>query len=76
MKARYVVGCDGARSAVRQSLGRALYGDSAAGVSSPSPVRKTRSPFPPASERSASFLPGPRNLPARNTRRAGPTSIP
>ena len=29
VKARYVVGCDGARSAVRQSLGRALRGDSA-----------------------------------------------
>ena len=29
VKARYVVGCDGARSAVRQSLGRALHGDSA-----------------------------------------------
>jgi phenol 2-monooxygenase len=29
IKARYVVGCDGARSAVRQSLGRALRGDSA-----------------------------------------------
>ena len=29
IKARYVVGCDGARSAVRQSLGRALQGDSA-----------------------------------------------
>lgn len=29
IKARYVVGCDGARSAVRQSLGRALHGDSA-----------------------------------------------
>lgn len=29
VKARYVVGCDGARSAVRQSLGRALKGDSA-----------------------------------------------
>ena len=27
VKARYVVGCDGARSAVRQSLGRALHGD-------------------------------------------------
>jgi phenol 2-monooxygenase len=27
--ARYVVGCDGARSVVRQSLGRALHGDSA-----------------------------------------------
>jgi phenol 2-monooxygenase len=27
--ARYVVGCDGARSAVRESLGRALRGDSA-----------------------------------------------
>jgi 2-polyprenyl-6-methoxyphenol hydroxylase-like FAD-dependent oxidoreductase len=29
VKARYVVGCDGARSAVRQSLGRELQGDSA-----------------------------------------------
>jgi phenol 2-monooxygenase (NADPH) len=29
IKARYVVGCDGARSTVRQSLGRALLGDSA-----------------------------------------------
>jgi phenol 2-monooxygenase len=29
VRARYVVGCDGARSAVRQSLGRALNGDSA-----------------------------------------------
>lgn len=29
VKARYVVGCDGARSSVRQSLGRALKGDSA-----------------------------------------------
>ncbi len=29
VKARYVVGCDGARSIVRQSLGRALHGDSA-----------------------------------------------
>ena len=29
VKARYVVGCDGARSAVRKSLGRALHGDSA-----------------------------------------------
>jgi 2-polyprenyl-6-methoxyphenol hydroxylase-like FAD-dependent oxidoreductase len=29
VKARYVVGCDGARSAVRQSLGRPLLGDSA-----------------------------------------------
>src|SRR5262245_4955138 len=29
VKAQYVVGCDGARSAVRQSLGRALHGDSA-----------------------------------------------
>ena len=29
VKARYVVGCDGARSAVRQSLGRALHGNSA-----------------------------------------------
>jgi phenol 2-monooxygenase (NADPH) len=29
VKARYVVGCDGARSTVRQSLGRALSGDSA-----------------------------------------------
>ena len=27
--ARYVVGCDGARSAVRQSIGRELHGDSA-----------------------------------------------
>jgi len=29
VRARYVVGCDGARSAVRQSLGRVLHGDSA-----------------------------------------------
>jgi len=29
IKARYVVGCDGARSAVRKSIGRALHGDSA-----------------------------------------------
>jgi phenol 2-monooxygenase (NADPH) len=29
VKARYVVGCDGARSTVRKSIGRALYGDSA-----------------------------------------------
>src|SRR5271166_3461036 len=29
VKARFVVGCDGARSAVRRSLGLALYGDSA-----------------------------------------------
>jgi phenol 2-monooxygenase (NADPH) len=29
VKARYVVGCDGARSAVRQSIGLALEGDSA-----------------------------------------------
>ncbi len=29
IRAKYVVGCDGARSAVRQSLGRALHGDSA-----------------------------------------------
>jgi phenol 2-monooxygenase (NADPH) len=29
IKARYVVGCDGARSAVRQTLGRELKGDSA-----------------------------------------------
>ena len=29
VKARYVVGCDGARSTVRKSLGRALHGDSA-----------------------------------------------
>ena len=29
VKARYVVGCDGARSIVRQSLGRVLRGDSA-----------------------------------------------
>jgi phenol 2-monooxygenase (NADPH) len=29
IKARYVVGCDGARSAVRQSIGRKLEGDSA-----------------------------------------------
>ena len=29
VKARYVVGCDGARSAVRQSLGQPLLGDSA-----------------------------------------------
>ena len=29
VKARYVVGCDGARSTVRQSLGRELRGDSA-----------------------------------------------
>jgi len=29
VKARYVVGCDGARSTVRAALGRALHGDSA-----------------------------------------------
>ncbi|MGZ8309317.1 MAG: FAD-dependent monooxygenase, partial [Rhodoplanes sp.] len=29
VKARYVVGCDGARSVVRKSIGRALHGDSA-----------------------------------------------
>jgi len=29
IKARYVVGCDGARSTVRKSLGRTLHGDSA-----------------------------------------------
>lgn len=29
VRARYVVGCDGARSAVRRSIGRALHGDSA-----------------------------------------------
>lgn len=29
VRAKYVVGCDGARSAVRRSLGRALHGDSA-----------------------------------------------
>src|SRR5258708_7503536 len=29
IKARYVVGCDGARSAVRKSIERALHGDSA-----------------------------------------------
>ena len=29
VRARYVVGCDGARSAVRRSLGRELHGDSA-----------------------------------------------
>ncbi len=29
MRARYVVGCDGARSAVRKSIGRQLVGDSA-----------------------------------------------
>ena len=29
VKARYVVGCDGARSIVRTCLGRALHGDSA-----------------------------------------------
>jgi phenol 2-monooxygenase len=29
VRARYVVGCDGARSTVRRSLGRALHGDSA-----------------------------------------------
>jgi phenol 2-monooxygenase len=29
VKARYVVGCDGARSAVRKSIGRTLHGDSA-----------------------------------------------
>mgnify|MGYP001266298474 CR=1 FL=1 len=29
IRARYVVGCDGARSAVRQSLGRTLVGDAA-----------------------------------------------
>jgi phenol 2-monooxygenase len=28
IKARYVVGCDGARSTVRKSIGRALHGDS------------------------------------------------
>ena len=27
VKARYVVGCDGARSTVRKSIGRALHGD-------------------------------------------------
>ncbi|WP_284956801.1 FAD-dependent monooxygenase, partial [Enterobacter cloacae] len=27
VRARYVVGCDGARSAVRKSLGRSLHGD-------------------------------------------------
>jgi phenol 2-monooxygenase (NADPH) len=32
VKARYVVGCDGARSAVRQSIGRVLEGDSASQV--------------------------------------------
>ena len=32
LRARYVVGCDGARSAVRKSLGHALRGDSAAKV--------------------------------------------
>lgn len=29
VRARYVVGCDGARSAVRKSIGRTLHGDSA-----------------------------------------------
>jgi phenol 2-monooxygenase len=29
VKARYVVGCDGARSSVRKSIGRTLHGDSA-----------------------------------------------
>jgi 2-polyprenyl-6-methoxyphenol hydroxylase-like FAD-dependent oxidoreductase len=29
VRARYVVGCDGSRSTVRQSIGRALHGDSA-----------------------------------------------
>jgi phenol 2-monooxygenase (NADPH) len=29
IRARYVVGCDGARSTVRKSIGRTLYGDSA-----------------------------------------------
>jgi phenol 2-monooxygenase len=29
VKARYVVGCDGARSTVRKSIGRELHGDSA-----------------------------------------------
>jgi phenol 2-monooxygenase (NADPH) len=29
VKARYVVGCDGARSSVRKSIGRALHGDAA-----------------------------------------------
>ena len=29
VRARYVVGCDGARSTVRKSIGRALHGDSA-----------------------------------------------
>ena len=29
VQARYVVGCDGARSAVRKSIGRALHGDAA-----------------------------------------------
>jgi phenol 2-monooxygenase len=29
VRARYVVGCDGARSTVRRSIGRALHGDSA-----------------------------------------------
>lgn len=29
IKARYVVGCDGARSVVRRSIGRALHGDAA-----------------------------------------------
>jgi phenol 2-monooxygenase len=29
IRARYVVGCDGARSTVRKSIGRALHGDSA-----------------------------------------------
>ena len=29
VKARYVVGCDGARSTVRKSIGRALHGESA-----------------------------------------------
>ena len=29
VRAKYVVGCDGARSAVRESIGRELHGDSA-----------------------------------------------
>jgi phenol 2-monooxygenase len=29
VRARYVIGCDGARSTVRKSIGRALYGESA-----------------------------------------------